>query len=466
MLITTVRIDQVRTHPHNIRRDVGDVTELADSFRTSGLVQPIVIAPAQRDTHVKKAKTPPYTLIAGHRRFAAAKACGWKEIDAIVRDDLDTEAKQIETMAIENLQRTNLTPVEEAHAYQELLDLGYTPAKIAKSTGRNVKTVKLRIGLNKLSDNASDKLHAGQITIEQAEVLASFAKTPKSYAALEKSIGTPNFAYEVQRIKEQQRKEAERSKLVDQLEKDGVTYIKPPARYPWDSVAKPLRELGIAVDAHGDCPGHAATVVDAYPSVRLEYVCTDPVANGHSETTSVGRAASQVPDPEALAARQQRSDDLRTAQVTRREFVKDLLKRQRLTPTVECQLLRSVLIRRVEELLYNDSGAELAELLRLDPQIWTDEDKDQTELLNEFRCYLRTRIDVTDLLQVLLAVHVLDADPLFSFDDDYVPAYLATLTEAGYELSDVERAELARTHPSPERDVEDVEPAGDMAAAL
>ncbi|WP_394770364.1 ParB N-terminal domain-containing protein, partial [Klebsiella pneumoniae] len=75
----------------------------------------------------------------GHRRAAAAKRAGLKTLPCVVRDDLDTEAKQIEAMLVENLQRSDLDPIEEGDAYQSLLDLNIPYKEIAETTGRAQK---------------------------------------------------------------------------------------------------------------------------------------------------------------------------------------------------------------------------------------------------------------------------------------------------------------------------------------
>jgi ParB family chromosome partitioning protein len=468
MQITTVRLDQVQPHPHNIRRDVGDVTELADSMRETGLVQPIVVAPAAQFTAARK-KSPKFTLIAGHRRFAAAKVCGWAEIDAILRDDLDTEAKQIETMAIENLQRQDLTPVEEARGYQQLLDLGYTPQKIAKQTGRNVKTVKLRIGLNKLSAKASDKLHAGQITIEQAEVLASFAKNPKAYAELEKSIGTSNFAWKVNEVKAKQKKEADRKKLVEQLRDEGVTLIDRPKQYPWDLTVKPLSNgvwvgYGLDVDPaeHASCPGHAAIIVDDYRGVWIDYVCRDPKGNGHAANASSAAASEPMAAPAESpdqVARRKRTEDLRVAEVTRREFVKTFLATRKLSSAAQMAALRAAVTILLEEI------SEYAEIeTRLDVLGVSAELEDDARIARVEQMV----IDATDaaaLIRLVFACVYGLSDPGVSlFDGRPQRAALSMLMHAGYELCDVELEELERTAPASA--VEDVVPSGEFADAI
>src|SRR6266581_4172034 len=129
-------------HPHkaNPRHDVGDVTELAASMKAIGVLEPLIVATGANDFG--------FTLIAGHRRLAAAHKAKLKTVPCHVRDDLNTSEKQLEAMLVENLQRINLTAVEEADAYQALLEFpDYTVDKISKTTGRSLKTVKQRLAI-------------------------------------------------------------------------------------------------------------------------------------------------------------------------------------------------------------------------------------------------------------------------------------------------------------------------------
>ena len=121
---------QLAPHPKNVRRDVGNVVDLANSISAQGIMQPLVVAPALAADG--------YTIIAGHRRFAAAQLANLQALPCVIREDLDTEPKQLEAMLVENTQRADLTVVEEAAAYQSLLEFeGYTIKSVAKATGRS-----------------------------------------------------------------------------------------------------------------------------------------------------------------------------------------------------------------------------------------------------------------------------------------------------------------------------------------
>lgn len=185
-----IPITKIKPHPHNVRRDAVADDELIDSVKEQGILQPIGV--------VKDGAK--YLLIAGHRRLAAAKGAKLKEIPAIVHEHLVTEAQQIEAMLVENGRRVDLTPMEEADAYEQLTLLGVDADAIATKTGRASTTVKQRLKLAVLSTTAKTALHTAQITIDQAADLARLAKHPEKLAVAEKALGTHNFPWKLQEM--------------------------------------------------------------------------------------------------------------------------------------------------------------------------------------------------------------------------------------------------------------------------
>jgi len=108
-LVYEIALSEILPSPRNPRQHMGDVDELADSLCAHGLLQPIVVRHPGRG----------YELIAGHRRYQAAQRLGWTEIAAVVRDETDEQA-YILTL-VENLQREDLQPKEEAAALEVLV---------------------------------------------------------------------------------------------------------------------------------------------------------------------------------------------------------------------------------------------------------------------------------------------------------------------------------------------------------
>ena len=138
-------IDKLEPHPGNPRKDLGDLTELADSIKSMGVLQNLIAVEQGNKLRV----------IAGHRRLAAAKKAGLKEVPVAIREL--TERQQQEMMLTENLQRTDLTLIEQAEGIQLLLDLGATVEDVCKETGFSERTVYHRINIAKLNPKAIKK---------------------------------------------------------------------------------------------------------------------------------------------------------------------------------------------------------------------------------------------------------------------------------------------------------------------
>ncbi|MEZ5426786.1 MAG: ParB/RepB/Spo0J family partition protein [Pyrinomonadaceae bacterium] len=134
--------------------------ELAQSIRTNGIVQPIVV----------RKKGAGYQLIAGERRWRASQKADLKKIPAIVREVADE--KLLELALIENIQRQELNPIEEAKAYKNLIDsLGLTQEMIAERVGKNRTTITTFMRLLKLPDDIQRLVEEGKISAGHARAL-------------------------------------------------------------------------------------------------------------------------------------------------------------------------------------------------------------------------------------------------------------------------------------------------------
>jgi ParB/RepB/Spo0J family partition protein len=143
--------------------DAAKLTELAASIKEHGVLQPILVRP--------NGKAGTYELVAGERRYRAAQEAGLAEIPALVRELTDTQVLEIQV--IENLQRDDLHPLEEADGYRQLAKTkGYDVARIAERIGRSVKYVYDRMKLAGLVDEARKIFLDGRITAGHAILLA------------------------------------------------------------------------------------------------------------------------------------------------------------------------------------------------------------------------------------------------------------------------------------------------------
>lgn len=190
-LINTSLIDP---HPDNPRKNIGDVTDLAASIKTNGLLSPLSVVP-----HGQR-----YRVIAGHRRLAACKQAGTGAVPCFVLD-LDP-LQQLEAMITENCQREQLTVLEEADAIQGMLDLGATTANVAHRLGRSGDYVRDRVKAASIKTEVrATRDDFGQISIGQLVAIARYDGQPDRQKELAQAAGTSNFDYILRNIERDDR---------------------------------------------------------------------------------------------------------------------------------------------------------------------------------------------------------------------------------------------------------------------
>nr|WP_317286016.1 ParB/RepB/Spo0J family partition protein [uncultured Parolsenella sp.] len=155
-------IASIVTNPDQPRKsfDETQLSELSDSIKQNGVLQPILV----------RKKGDMYEIVAGERRYQASKLAGLKEIPAIVRDIDDAEVFQL--ALIENLQRSDLTPIEEARGYRQLLDTkGLTQEGLAKIISKSRSAIANTLRLMDLPQEVQDMMEEGQITAGHARAI-------------------------------------------------------------------------------------------------------------------------------------------------------------------------------------------------------------------------------------------------------------------------------------------------------
>lgn len=160
-----VPIELVHPNPRNPRKQFGeaDLSDLAQSIREKGVVQPILVRPA-------KGQANHYEIIAGERRWRASQRAGQHEIPVVVQDVSDKEA--LELAIIENVQRADLNPLEEAFGYEQLIaEFGYTQQDLGQVIGKSRSHVANTLRLLKLPESVKDHLREGRLTAGHARAL-------------------------------------------------------------------------------------------------------------------------------------------------------------------------------------------------------------------------------------------------------------------------------------------------------
>ena len=174
--LNITEIEPMLNQPRKIF-DKEKMQELTDSIRENGVIQPILVVKDKNG----------YTIVAGERRWRAAKAAGLKTIPAIIKDYTDNKKKQV--ALIENIQREDLNIVEVAQAIKELMEIeGYTSSDVAKITGKSLSTISNITRLLKLPNEILDMVLKGELVEGQARALLAIDDPEKQIAIAKKIV--------------------------------------------------------------------------------------------------------------------------------------------------------------------------------------------------------------------------------------------------------------------------------------
>src|SRR6266853_4700193 len=174
-----ISVDLIDPNPYQTRRQINEpaLSELAESIRVSGVVQPVVLRPGANGR---------FQLVAGERRWLASRRAGKTTIPAVVREISNEQAMEI--TIIENLQREDLNPVEQARAFERLSrEFSLTQEQIAARTGKDRASIANFIRLLKLPQPVQDTLENGTISFGHGKVLGALTGFPE---LLERAVQT------------------------------------------------------------------------------------------------------------------------------------------------------------------------------------------------------------------------------------------------------------------------------------
>ena len=204
--LVEIPLTSISPHPQNPRKDLGDLTELAESIRTTGILQNLTVVQNEDYT---------YTVIIGHRRLAAAKLAGLETVPCAVVDM--SEDDQLATMLAENMQRSDLTVYEQAEGIQLLLDRSFSISDIAEKTGFSESTIRRRTKLLELDKDAFKRSQQRQVSLADYEKLNEITDIDARNKLLD-VLGTNNFNNEFERAKRAQTERIRLQALIHYLE--------------------------------------------------------------------------------------------------------------------------------------------------------------------------------------------------------------------------------------------------------
>lgn len=266
-MIVDIPIGQLKPNPANPRKTIGDISALTASIKSQGLQQQLLVTPAGQDTDGK----PLYRIVIGHRRYQACIKAGMTMIPCTVRHLTDREEREI--MLIENTQRTDLTPIEEADGYQGILDLGATIDELADKTGRSTSYIRRRVKIAGIPQATRAKAKDfTQLTLTQLDALAEFSDDPETQANLAEQAGGRDWAWELEKARERKRMIRWRSEAAEYITANHLHMVKVPNI--WNGVEgyrnihaptsmKPFAESWEDYLSHGGDPASVIITTDA-----------------------------------------------------------------------------------------------------------------------------------------------------------------------------------------------------------
>ena len=466
--ITYIPIRQLHPHPDNPRKELGDLSELAASIKENGVYQNLTVIPGHYlssreyigkcvdeggDAAAAAAAWAPkvmwvgddYTIIIGHRRAAAAQQAGLYELPcAIVEMD---EREQMQTMMVENMQRSDLTVYEQAQGFQMMMDFGQTVEQISDKSGFSQSTIRRRIKLLELNRDSFKKAEKRGATLSDFAQLDKIEDLEARNRVLE-TLGTQNFNRAMQDALEQQKWQHQKGEWVEQLKKFATE----------DSQAS--YQTHEHVNAYGKW-GTKKEVVMPEDADKIAYVYKvsenqiDLYKPRDTEAEDASNSAREAARATEQLAREQFAAVTKLMYELRRDFVKEL------TPA-ECKRQLPSIVSYASPLLTGyenvDDDENVLRLLGIGRDERIQADMDLDDVLNLFKAY------DTEPEKVLLAT-AFDArdgemagywgsrwntkkggcDYIHSANENLDETY-ALLTALGYEMSDEERALQAGTH--------------------
>lgn len=237
--IVMINVANIYPHPDNPRKDVGDVTELAESIKKQGVMQNLTVIPLpalteeleeQPDADTESLSSD-FHVIIGHRRLAAAKLAGIEKVPCKIVSKI-SKKEQVSIMLEENMQREDLTVWEQAQGFQMMLDLGETEDTIADKTGFSKTTIKHRLNIAKLDqDELKNKEQDKnfQLSLKDLYELEKIEDVEERNKILREATDNRNLVYRVHSHVEQKERDKKADAIVKMLKELGV--VEAPKQY-------------------------------------------------------------------------------------------------------------------------------------------------------------------------------------------------------------------------------------------
>ena len=218
-------ISSLHPHPKNPRKNLGDLKELTESIKKNGIMQNLTVVPGFYKQNGDWFNTETeYTVIIGHRRLEAAKAAGLTEVPCRIYKNLP-ESEQITTMLEENMQRNDLTPIEQADSFQLCLDLGETVDTLSEKTGFAKSTIYHRLNIAKLDKKIIKETEANhfQLTINDFIELEKVKDIDERNRILKDARSSNEIRFQADQAAKNEKRKALETEAKEMLEERGLS---------------------------------------------------------------------------------------------------------------------------------------------------------------------------------------------------------------------------------------------------
>ena len=433
MNIQNIDINLIDQHPENPRKDLGDLTELVNSIKESGIHQNLTVV--KKGKHFER-----YTCIIGHRRLAAAKLAGLTEVPCCVAD-MDYKT-QLSTMLVENMQRAELTYIEQADGFQMMMNLGETVESIAEMSGFSKETVKHRLEIAKLD---KDKLKASDLTLEDLVYLERVTDVEVRNRLLNQ-CSHANLKYNVDSEIKYAERAAKKAQWKEYLESLGMKEIPPERpRYRDFNTEKSFNYEAVNLEEfkldESLNPEDCYFEIKKYSWSSWLHICTERTDLEEEDAAAEERKKKEAERAERKAQLNELFNGMNERLMS---FAKSFPERKG-SVSIALRLVCEITILDSYVYFYKEDFAKLGKISKdkLPDKELIANGKLPTELL-----YIAEKTPTSGILQLILSKHEVDkADYYCRFYNSAISRCIARAVETlGYSFTDEERKLLDGTH--------------------
>lgn len=304
-VITMIKTEKLYHHPHN-RKNLGDLTELAESIRQNGIYQNLTVVPYDPADHgelndsennTNFAPGDVYMVVIGNRRLEGAKIAGLTELPCVI-SNMDLRG-QLRAMAEENMHRKDMTSLEQADNFQLLLDLGDTVEDISQKAGISASTVRNRLKLLELDRGSLVEAEERGGTMRDYMELSKIKNEARRNAVLEK-VGTSDFQLELTQALQEQNNAESIEKWIAAAE----TFAE----------RKPIRDYSCMsyVNSYSTCREYEPMIIpDDKDTVRYMYVVDGDSVTIMKELVVKEKTPEEIAKEQAAAQREEENKQLK-----------------------------------------------------------------------------------------------------------------------------------------------------------